>query len=413
MMHIKRTVVSCVLLVALCAGGAAGQEWTRFRGPDGTGIGKAGGIPAKIEASTFAWKVKLPGPGHSSPVLWGDKVFLTCEGPGKTSRQIVCVSATDGKQLWTWSDRFATYRHNRLNSFAASTPACDAQRVYVTWISGDKHIVVAIDHSGKKVWQREMSDFKAKHGAGASPIVVGKTVIVSNDHVGSKSFLAGLDVETGQTRWKIDRISGPTSYITPGIYRPAGGKAEVIFISSSHGVTSVDPAGGKVNWEVPTKFNLKSGASPVVAGGLIFASSGQGGGGRESAVVRPGGGGKAGEIVYKLGREVAYVPTPIAVGEHIFVLNDNGTVTCIEPKTGKHVWQEKLSGVFYPSPVCIDGRLYIINNKGEMTVIQAGPKYKVLATSTLPEVTQATPAVANGCMYIRTLTQLICVKGAK
>ncbi|MBL7219276.1 MAG: PQQ-like beta-propeller repeat protein [Phycisphaerae bacterium] len=426
MMHFTRTFISCMLLVGLCAAAADGQEWTRFRGPDGTGIGQADGIPAKIDESSYTWKVKLPGPGHSSPVLWGKKIFLTCEGPGKVvrpkrgmgdasttlaNRQLVCLSAADGKVLWTWQDKFTTYSHNRLNSFAASTPAADAERVYLTWASGGKYFAVAIDHAGKKVWQRELGDFSAKHGAGASPIVVDDIVLVGNDHMGKTSTLTGLDAKSGAVCWKIDRKSGPTSYIVPAIYRPAGGKAQAIFISCAEGVTSVNPADGKVNWQVDCNFTLKAVASPVVSGGLIFVSTGRGGS-RESAVIRPPTGTKGASIAFKLDKEVPYVPTPIAVGDYLFVLNDTGTLTCVEPATGKKLWRERFSGTHYPSPVCIDGRIYLINNKGEMSTVQAAGKYKLLATGKLPEGTHATPALANGCMYIRTINHLICV-GAK
>jgi len=426
MMHFTRTFISCMLLVGLSCAAADAQEWTRFRGPDGTGIGRADGIPAKIDESSYAWKVKLPGPGHSSPVLWGKKIFLTCEGPGKVirpkrgmgdaattkaNRQLVCLSAADGKVLWTWQDKFTTYSHNRLNNFAASTPAVDAKCVYLTWASGGKYFAVAVDHAGKKVWQSELGDFSAKHGAGASPVVIDGIVLVGNDHMGKTSTLTGLDAKTGRIRWKIERQSGPTSYIVPAIYRPTGAKVQAIFASCAHGVTSVNPADGKVNWQVDCNFTLKVVASPVVAHGLIFVSAGRGGS-RESAVLRPPKGAKPAAIAYKLDREVPYVPTPIAVGDYLFVLNDPGTLTCVEPATGKKLWRKHFSGMHYPSPVSVGGRIYIINNAGEMSTVLAAAKYKLLATSKLPEGTHATPAVANGCMYIRTLNHLICV-GAK
>ncbi|MBC8372651.1 MAG: PQQ-like beta-propeller repeat protein, partial [Planctomycetes bacterium] len=310
-----------------------------------------------------------------------------------------------------WKGEFTPDSHNRRNSFAASTPAVDAERVYLTWASGGKYFAVAIDHAGKKVWQRELGDFSAKHGAGASPIVIDGIVLVGNDHMGKTSTLSGLDAKTGQTRWKIERQSGPTSYIAPAIYRPAGTKVQAIFASCAEGVTSVNPADGKVNWQVDCNFTLKIVASPVVADGLVFVSAGRGGS-RESAVVRPPKDSRPASIAFKLDREVPYVPTPIAVGDCLFVLNDPGTLTCVEPATGKKLWRERFSGTHYPSPVCIDGRIYLINNKGEMSTVQAAGKYKLLATGKLPEGTHATPALANGCMYIRTINHLICV-GAK
>ena len=411
MVRFGRLAWCCVLAACMVSTCARGQEWTRFRGPDGAGTGRAEGIGAAITPSDYTWKVKLPGPGHSSPVLWGKKIFLTCEGPGKSSRQVVCLDAADGRVLWSWRDRFMSYHSNRLNSFAASTPAVDAERVYVTWVSGTKSVIVAIDRSGKKVWQHELGAFSARHGAGASPIVVDGTVIVGNDNASSTSVLFGLDAKTGKPRWKIDRTSGPTSYITPAIYRPSGGGAQVIFASCAEGVTSVAAGSGKANWNVQCGFRMKTVASPVVAGGLIFVSTGVGGSGRESAAVKPPAAGDKATVSYRLGKEVPYVPTPIAVGEHLFVLNDNGTLTCVEPATGKHLWQERLGSRHFSSPVCIGGKIYLIDTKGKMSVVQAAPKYKLLATNTLGEGTHATPAVANGCMYIRTFNHLICVGG--
>ena len=408
MMHFKRAFLGCTLLVGLCAAATDGQEWTRFRGPDGAGMGRGDGIPAKIDESSYRWKVKLPGPGHSSPVLWGKKIFLTCEGPGKGNRQLVCLSADDGKVLWTWREKFQTYRHNRLNSFAASTPATDANGIYLTWASGGKYFAVAVDHAGKKVWRRELGDFSARHGAGASPIVVDGVVLAGNDHAGKNSTLVGLDTRTGRTRWKIDRRSGPPSYATPAIYRPAGGRPEAIFISCAQGVTSVNPADGKINWQARCDFTLKAIASPVVSGGLIFVSAGRRGS-RESAVVRPPKGSGDAAIAYKLDRQTPYVPTPIAVGGYLFLLNDNGALTCVNSSTGVKFWREKLTGTYYPSPVCAGGRIYIINTRGRISTIRASATYKLLATSTLGEGVHATPAIANGCMYIRTFNHLICV----
>ena len=411
-MRIRTSIAVCSLLMAawICLP-ARGQEWTRFRGPDGTGIGKGESIPVTFAEGNYRWKVKLPSPGHSSPVLWGEKIFLTCSPTQGPSRMVVCVDSGEGRVLWSWRDSFRPYPHNRLNSFAASTPAVDAERVYVSWISGAAFQVVALDHGGKLLWRREIGDFKAKHGAGASPIVLDGAVIVGNTHIGESSFMLGLDARTGETRWKRDCTSGPTSYVTPGVHRPAGGSPQVIFVSSSHGVTSLDPRSGEVNWEAGGPFELKSVASPIVAGGLIFASAGQGGSARESAVIRPGQGGRKADVAYRLGKFVPYVPTPIAVGENLYVVSDRDKITCVKPAQGKVLWQGEMLGTFYASPVSVNGRIYCINTKGEMTVLAAGDEFKVLAKTQLPEGTHATPAIAHGRMYLRTFNHLFCVAG--
>jgi outer membrane protein assembly factor BamB len=395
--------------VVLC-GTAAGQEWTRFRGPDGTGIGRGDSIPVSFTEADYLWKIKLPGPGHSSPVLWGDRIFLTCAHDDREEREVVCLDARSGKTLWSTTMPFTPYRHNRRNSFAASTPAVDAERVYVNWISGGTFVALALDHAGNKLWRREMGEFKARHGAGASPIALDGLMIVGNDNM-ETSFLAGLDGKTGNTVWQIKRNSKMTSYVTPAIYRPKGGSPEAVFVSEANGMTGIDPASGEKKWESEKLFTLKSVASPVVAGSVIFATAGAGGAGRQSAAVRPGDAlaGRGPMVAWKLDRDLPYVPTPIAIGEHLYVLSEAGVMTCVVAATGKQVWQEDLDDDFYASPVYVDGRIYLVTRGGEVIVLQLGAEYRLLGKSKLPERTDATPAIANGRMYIRTLNHLICI----
>ncbi len=412
-MRIGSIFLICLAAAAVCLAAPADQEWTRFRGPDGTGIGAAESIPVSFTEADYNWKVKLPAPGHSSPVLWGKRIFLTCAAQRATERQVLCLDSADGHVLWSWKDKFKPYNQNKQNSFAASTPALDAQHVYISWVSGQKFIILALDHEGKKVWQQEIDGFGTQHGPGGSPIVLDGVVIVANDSGGKGSCLIGLDAKTGKIQWKQDRQSGLTPCITPGVYRPKGGPAEAIFVSSKHGMTSLDPKTGKTNWELSNLFELRSVASPVVAGGVILATAGKGGR-RESAVVRPGGksGSNAG-VAYRLKSGVPYVPTPIAVGKNLFIVSDGGTMTCVVAETGKVLWQEKLDGRFYSSPVCVNGRIYCISREGEAVVVEAADKFKLLARNKLPEGSQATPAIAGGRMYIRTYNHLICIGGKK
>lgn len=401
---------TCLMAFIVLCGAAGGQEWTRFRGPDGTGIGNGESIPASFSETDYLWMVKLPGPGHSSPVLWGDRIFLTCAHDDREERQVVCLDAKSGKTVWTTKMPFTPYRHNRRNSFAASTPAVDAEHVYVNWISGGTFVALALDHAGSTLWRREMGEFKATHGAGASPIAMDGLMIVGNDNK-ETSFLAGLDGKTGKTVWQIKRNSKMTSYITPAVYRAKDGSPEVVFVSEANGMTAVDPQSGEKKWESEKLFTLKSVASPVVAGSVIFATAGAGGAGRESAAVRPGDtlAGRDPTVAWKLDRDLPYVPTPIAIGEHLYILSEAGVMTCVVVATGKQVWQADLDEKLYASPVCVDGRIYLVTRNGEMIVLEAGAEYRLLGKSELPEKSDATPAIANGRMYIRTLNHLICI----
>ncbi len=408
-------VLGCLLALGPLDQARAQSGWTRFRGPDGAGVGEASSIPVAFDEANYRWQTKLPGDGHSSPVLWENKVFLTCRLEDQNQRMVVCLSAVDGRILWLWKDRFEEYKQHSFNNFAASTPAVDADRVYVSWVSGKTFMVLALDHNGQEVWQRRMEDYQSRFGAGASPIVLDGLVIMGNLHPGKSSFLIGLDAATGQTRWQLKRTSASTSFVTPAVYRPKNGPPELIFASHAHGITSVDPRTGQVNWEVGELFTMKIVTSPVVADGLIFATAGKGGAGRESVAVRPpttDSGGR-GELVYKLESSLPYVPTPIACGEYLFVYSDAGVVTCIRAATGEQLWQERVSGELFSSPVRLGNRIYSVTKKGEVVVIEASSQYKPLAQSRLPEGSYATPAVANDCMYFRTFTHLICVGAGK
>ncbi|MHC5082726.1 MAG: PQQ-binding-like beta-propeller repeat protein [Planctomycetota bacterium] len=401
----------CVLAVLGWASAlsAAGQ-WPQFRGPGGAGIGAGDSIGVSFTEADYRWKVTLPGPGHSSPVVWGDRIFLTCVHDEDQQREVVCLDAESGKQLWSVKYPFKPYKQNRLNSFAASTPAVDADHVYINWISGDQFVALALDHAGNKLWRREMGRFKAKHGAGASPVALNGLMIVANDNQAT-SFLAGLDGKTGKTVWQIKRSSKKTSYSTPLIYRPEGGDLQVIFVSEAYGLTAVDPATGRLIWESERLFTLKSVASPVLAGDLIFATAGSGGGGKESAAVRPGNhqAGRGPSVVWSQEEDLPYIPTPIAVGKHLYIVSEAGIISCVESATGKQVWRQDMETRFYASPVCVNEKIYLVTRKGEMIVLQAGPEYKQLARNILGEESDATPAIVNGRMYIRTLNHLICI----
>jgi len=387
-----------------------GQEWPRFRGADGTGLGKGESIPVSFDQSDHDWHVDLPGPGHSSPVLWGNKLFLNWARDEEGKRGLVCLDARTGKQNWSWETTFEAYRHHRDNSFAASTPVLDESRAYLSWISGERFIVEAVSHEGNPVWRRDLGAFSGRHGAGASPIVISGTVIAGNDNRTADSFLVGLDAATGKTRWKHERKSEAASYVTPTPYYPDDGPVQVIFCSPPHGISSINPEDGALNWETGGIFILKSVASPVVAGDLIFATAGRGGGGCESASVRPG---KEPETVYSLKDDIPYVPTPIVVKDRMFVLSDRGVVTCVEAGSGKVLWKEMIGGSYYASPVSVNGKIYCASRQGEMVVFEAGPEFRLLARNRLPGKTFSTPAIANGRMYIRVSDSLICLGGKK
>ncbi|HVX10671.1 MAG TPA: PQQ-binding-like beta-propeller repeat protein [Pirellulales bacterium] len=393
---------------------APAQEWSRFRGPNGTGVSEAN-IPAEWSDDELNWRVELPGIGHSSPVLWGDKIFLTSAFEDTALRLVLCLRAGDGEIVWQRKYPSSLHSKHKFNSFASSTPCVDAEHVYCCWSTPDEYTLVALDHDGREAWQAKLGPFVSQHSCGVSPVVYGDLVVLGNDqgdenHQGTSSLVA-VDRRTGERRWKLDRRTATVAYSTPCVYQPKGDEPELIFNSEAHGITSIDPASGRVNWEIGV-LAKRSVSSPVIAGGLIFGSCGSGGGGNYVVAVRPPHDkGSSPEIAYKVTTSAPYVPTPVALGDLIFLWSDNGIVTCLRAATGESVWQKRVGGNYHGSPVCVGGRLYCLREDGEVTVVAASDHYELLGRNQLGEETRSTPAVAGGRMYLRSCSHLVSVGG--
>jgi len=392
------------VLVATSLACAAEADWARFRGPDGTGMGSVPEVPSNLTEKNIRWNTALPGSGHASPVLWGSRVFTACQDPAGKRRCITCLDADSGKILWTtWLPCEEQRMHND-NSLAAATPAVDAQAVYIGWVSGDRVEALALDHDGKPLWHRDLGSFNATFGPGASVMVVDDVVVVTNDQGSQDAAIHGLNRKTGETRWRIPRQSGQPSYATPALRRDKDGHKELVIASPAHGLSGLDPLTGKQRWAVDGLFTLTVITSPVLGEGLVMATAGRGGN-REGAVVAVEG--DSARLLYRPEAKVPYVPTPIVVGTHVYMWDDQGTVCCIELKTGKQAWSEQVTGPTYTSPVSDGKRIFGISRKGELVVLAASPEYRELGRYNLPEGTHATPAIAHGSLFIRTFNHLM------
>ncbi len=398
-----------VLLALATATTAAAQDWPRFRGPGGAGLSDAD-PPESFTAEDYNWRVELPGKGHSSPVVWGDKVFVTCATD--SLRKVLCLAAGDGRVLWSRDYAFEPVRMHKLNGHASATPAVDAERVVVSWRTGMERTVLALNHAGEKLWERATGAFAAAHGATSSPVLVEGVVVVAQDNEGEhESSLTGLDAAKGETVWtrKRETRDRRAAFSTPAVRAGADGKPEVVFSSTAHGLTALDPKTGALRWEVDGLFDSRCVGSPVAAGEIVFATAGTGGGGKESAAVALRADGP--EVLYRLRRGLPYVPTPVIVGENLFLWSDGGMVSCVRLETGEEVWRERVEGSFYGSPICAGGRLYAMSNEGELVILDAAATFEVPERIDLGEPTQATPAVAGDVLYLRTERHLISVGG--
>jgi len=411
----------CFILVILLTGAANGQEWTQFRGPNGQGISSARMIPVKWTEKDYNWKVKLPGGGHGSPVLWNDKVFLTCEDPETIGGILLALSVSDGRVLWQKKYKLTGYRFHNDNSYATTTPVVDAERIYVLWQTSSEVIPAALDHDGRPIWQRDLPGIYCRFGPGTSPALFDDLVVFSHEHWASgpeggkhESLWIALDSETGRTRWTTKRNNAEISYSTPCVYRPDGREPQLIFTSWAHGVTGIEPQTGQVIWELDSVLPARVVSSPVIAEDLLIGSCGKGGAGLQLSAVRPGSpdNPEKATLVYKCtGKTAPYVPTSLAKDGLLFTFHDRGDVSCLRSQTGQVLWSERPGGMFYGSPVWVNGLLYCMNRKGEVLVLKAAPTYELLAVNPLGEKSQATPAVAGEKMYLRTYSHLISIGG--
>lgn len=401
---------------------SAAEEWTRFRGPNGSGISTATGIPVTWTGEDYNWQIDLPVQGSSSPVLWDGRIFLTGDDTGNRRRSVLCIDADSGTLLWRRDYPFESHYLHRDNDFASATPCVDRDGLIVVWSTPEQVLMIALSLDGTEMWRRDLGPFKGLHGSGSSPIIADGLVLLANDQMDPKrfsfylpddtnmdpgrSFLIALERKTGETRWKVDRKSELAGYATPCIRR-VGDRAEAVFTSTAHGITAVDLQSGTINWEIDQLWDDRTVSSPQLHGELVFGSFGQGLSGQRLVAVRPGKKNpKRGELVYEVTKSVPLVPSFVVKDGLLFLWADSGVVTCLDAETGNVYWRERVEGDFYSSPLWIDGRLYGISKRGVVVVLAAGREFAELGRVDLGEKTFATPAIANGILYLRTRSRL-------
>lgn len=406
-------------LVLLSALSVSAQEWTRFRGPNGSGTGRMTGLRTELSESDYAWSVKLDGVGHSSPVLWGEKLFLAIAAADGSKRRIECYDATDGRKLWEWAAPLEEHHLHKFNTFASATPTVDESRIYVAWASGTKTEAAALDHEGKLLWQREWPDFASDHGFGASPILVDGVLVLHTDSLElKKSRIIGLNPATGKSLWERERVTEGeeekhiTAYSTPATITVEG-RNMLVVVQTNDGWKGLDPKTGEVLWAFDGEYSQRSVGSIAVGGGLVVASFGSGSQGRDGVALRPKAQGEP-EVAYKLGLSdgLGYVPTPLFYEGKLYFWVDSGILTCIDAATGKNVYRERIGGNFFASPIVADGKILGLSREGELVVVRPGDTFEILGRSSVGDGASATPAVANNRLYLRTDTHLICVAGS-
>jgi len=415
MLRILAAGVVLLGLAPICPTPSLAHTWPRFRGPNGCGEADAASIPVRWTDQDYLWSKRLPGVGHSSPVVWEDRLVVTSGIEKDATLVVYCLRTSDGGEIWKRELPGNPHAKNKANSYASSTPALDGRQAYVTWLSGQQYVVAALSlEDGREVWRRELGPFLSEHGFGASPMIWEDLVIVPNDQDGP-SFVHALERATGKTRWQAERRTQKAAFATPCIFQGEDGKPQLILSSWANGVTSLDPASGRKNWELALFQNRVVG-SPLPAAGSVFAAAGTGGIGRQFLAIRPPGPeqGQQPKVAYQVQPPLPYVPTPVAKGDLVFLWHDRGVVMCLDGPSGKVHWRERIGGGdYFSSPVRAGDRLYGISRAGEMIVLAASDRYELLARFPLGDRCHSTPAVADNVMYLRTFSRVMAIAGDK
>ncbi|HMG36834.1 MAG TPA: PQQ-binding-like beta-propeller repeat protein [Blastocatellia bacterium] len=421
----------------------AATNWAQWRGPEGNGVSIETNLPLEWGASrNIKWKTPIPGRGHSSPIVWGNRVFLTTDLEGdavpgakaiehkiegqvfkhpdsvgadrKHTLKALCVDRDSGKVLWERTSYEGTVyddRH-RKGSYASPTPAADGTYVFAYFGSEGLY---CYDFSGNLVWKSTPGQIGTYGmGPGTSPVLFENTVILQCDSEdGAKSFVVALDKKTGKEVWKTPR-KVQASWSTPLIVRSAQ-RAELI-TSGNELIVSYDPKTGRELWHAKG-HESNAIPTPVAGQGMVFVYAGFPVK-RTFAIALGGSGDLTGSksIAWQYDKGTAYVPSSIAYGDYLYLMTDRGIITCLEAKTGKVVYEGgrvPVPATFTASPVAFDGKIILTSEDGDSFVIRAGPKHEVIATNSIGEPVFASPAISDGMIFIRGEKDLFCISEAK
>lgn len=397
-----------VLAAAGCAGG--GGDWPRWRGPDGNGVSAESPLPLTWSATEHvAWRVAVPGEGASSPIVWGDDVFLTSSLDDGTRRLLHCFDRLSGRPRWQRELRDPNPEAtSALTGHAAATPATDGRRVVVFMGNAG---AAAFDLDGERLWHWSPGPFESELGFASSPILYRDLAILVCDHDGDRfrsfdSFLIALDARTGRTVWKTGRPGLGRSWSTP-ILVPVDGRRELV-VSAQDELRAYDPETGALLWQAKGTSGWVT-PSPVYGNGLVIATSGKDG---PTIAVRPGGRGDvtATRVAWRDERGGPYVCSPLLYDGLVYVHDEQGRLLCREASDGRIVYRERLRGKFIASAVAGDGRIYLTNDEGTTFVLRAGRTFEVLAENRLDAEVLASPAVSGGSIFLRTRRELFCIR---
>ena len=399
---------AALLCLALGLPAGAAENWPRFRGPQGTGHHVGAALPVKWGPEQVLWRTELKGEGHSSPVNWEHRIFLTSAADEGRTRRVVCIDGRDGRTLWEKAVPCATPgKLHAMNGHASPTCATDGERVVAFFGEAGLH---CFDLDGKPLWSRMLGDFHGPWGIAASPVFSGDRVIQNCDAQGAASLVA-LDRKTGEIAWRETRKDKKMGgWSTPVEIRLE--KRSELVLNGEFGLDAYDPATGKPLWSC-SGYNGNGEPLPDYAGGLLFTINGKAG---DAYAVRPGGSGDVSEThrAWHTPRPgIRDISSPIAVKGHVLAVDMKGSATMYEAASGKVLWAEKLGAAFSASPIESGGLIYLNSEAGNTLVLRPGAQSDFVARNSVGErpgeLFRASIAPIDGRIYLRSDRALYCV----
>ena len=395
--------------------GDGAKYWSRWRGPSGQGQVATGQyVDHWGSTSGVRWKVAIPGRGNSSPIVWGDRIFLTTAHNQGLRLSMLAFSRKDGAKLWETDiqQNGVEYPHQK-NGYASATAATDGELVYASF---GRHGLVAFDFNGKIVWHRKFGIIDNYHGPAGSPVLYKDRVFIyqdANPAPGQRAFVGAFDKKTGKTMWETPR-SETVGWGTAVVINT--GERDELVVSSQRRVAAYDPDSGKELWTV-RGMTFEVIPTPVVGHGLVFASSGRAG---PTMAIKPGGSGDvtATHVAWSSPKGSPFVPSGIVVGDLLYLINDMQSILTVhEAATGTLVYQNRLGVAqregFSASPVHVNGKIFFTNDDGQTFVVEAGRSFKLLHVNELGARTLASPALVDGTWYWRTDEALVAISSAR
>ena len=402
-------LLAFLILLSQTAAPAA-ENWPGWRGPRGDGTAtQAPNLPVAFSIETdTAWKTKIPGTGHASPIIWEDRIFLVTAEEENTNRSLLSLNRKTGEILWQKTVLKSDFEDiHRLNSRASSTPVTDGERIFVSFLDRENMFIAAFDFEGNELWKSRPGTFSSKHGYCSCPVLWNGKVIINGDHDGD-AYLVALDQKTGEEIWKTERPNKTRSYCTP-IIREIDGRTQMI-LSGSLSVASYDPDTGDQHWVIdgPTEQFV---ASIVYHEDLNLLFMTCGFPQKHMLAIRPDGSGNVTKthVAWRDTAGASYVPSPIAIGGYFLVVADNGVASCFVAETGERHWRERLPGGHSASILAANGLAYFTSDEGIVSVLKPGPTFDVIAQSEVGENVYASPAVYGNQLFIRGEEYLFCI----